>query len=311
VTDDIRVETRAPRDLPPTLASYVGHLLHRALSRAENCARLALPAGRHPRDYVLLVALNEFGPGSQQQAADRLGVNRTIMVKLVDRLESEDLVRRARNPGDRRSYALTLTERGRDEIRRLDPAITTADAALTEHLTPVERTRMNLLLSTVLAPFFGEGLPDTLTKRSGFLVKQSHQRMHEATMVPLGPLGIDVRHFGTLAAITNAPAGGCSQQDLARALGVSGTLMVALTDELEAAGLAVRHRNPLDRRSYALALTDDGRRVLAEAGAALRDVEQRFLAPIGPEGREELRVLLLALVSGAPPPPRDLGCTGA
>jgi DNA-binding MarR family transcriptional regulator len=89
-------------------------------------------------------------PASQQELSERLLVNRTIMVRLVDRLEAAGLVRRDRNPRDRRSYALVLTARGRQVLRPMEGAADRGEARLTVALRPEERRRLNELLRRLL-----------------------------------------------------------------------------------------------------------------------------------------------------------------
>ncbi|WP_325063218.1 MarR family winged helix-turn-helix transcriptional regulator [Halovulum marinum] len=64
--------------------------------------------------------------------------------------------------------------------------------------------------------------------------------------------------------------------DLARELMALPSTVTAVADALEAKGLAVRGRDPDDRRAWLLRLTDDGRalreRMLREAGATVREV---------------------------------------
>jgi DNA-binding MarR family transcriptional regulator len=103
---------RSQATATPPLAGYTGYLLRRAFARARDCAQQVLPPGTHPGEGAILTRLAEGGPASQQELSGRLHVNRTIMVKLVDRLEAAGLVRRERNTADRRCYALVVTPRG-------------------------------------------------------------------------------------------------------------------------------------------------------------------------------------------------------
>jgi DNA-binding MarR family transcriptional regulator len=68
-----------------------------------------------------------------------------------------------------------------------------------------------------------------------------------------------------------------------------------LFDGLEHRGLAQRSSAPNDRRSYALYLTEEGKRVLARANELERRHETRLDAKLGPGGREQLLELLRRL----------------
>jgi DNA-binding MarR family transcriptional regulator len=87
----------------------------------------------------------------------------------------------------------------------------------------------------------------------------------------LAPLGLEPRHFGMLTRL--AANEGKSQQAIGELLGLNATRMVFLVDELEGRGLVERRRNPADRRSYALYLTEQGTAKLHEAQRASAGME--------------------------------------
>src|SRR4051794_34757748 len=58
------------------------------------------------------------GPMSPAALATRLGISRSSVTALVDRLERAALVERQPDPADRRRLRLTLTEGGRDAVQR-------------------------------------------------------------------------------------------------------------------------------------------------------------------------------------------------
>lgn len=66
-----------------------------------------------PRAAGVLLALLDLGGCHQQPIRALLDVDRPEMAALVDDLEARDLLRRHRDPGDRRAYLLELTEGGR------------------------------------------------------------------------------------------------------------------------------------------------------------------------------------------------------
>ncbi|HEY8547910.1 MAG TPA: MarR family transcriptional regulator [Acidimicrobiales bacterium] len=289
--------------LTSSLAGQIGHLLRRA-----HVASLALLpdtglSERHPSDLAVLAGVDAFGPASQRLLADRLGINPRVMVQIVDRLEREGLVARGRDPADRRSYAVTLTEEGRHIDERLDVAAEAHTLALTRRLTDRQRGRLHQLLTRLLAapPDELDQLPPALTRRTGFLVARTHFTLRGLVKPRLAPLGIEPQHFGTLAALDDL--GAVPQQRVAAELGVSGTMLVQFADHLEAAGLVERHRDPDDRRVQRLTITAAGRDVLAEARRIAGEVTRAYTEPIGAEGAAELRDLLTLVVAGAPGEP--------
>ncbi|HEX8917852.1 MAG TPA: MarR family transcriptional regulator [Chloroflexota bacterium] len=106
----------------------------------------------------------------------------------------------------------------------------------------------------------------------------------------LAPLGLEQRHAGLLRAV--AIHEGQSQQDLGDALGIPKSRMVWLVDDLEQRGLVERQRNASDRRAYALHLTPDGRRRVAEVRTIIQEHEREITAGLQPAERKALAELL-------------------
>ena len=125
----------------------------------------------------------------------------------------------------------------------------------------------------------------------------------------LEPLGLEQRQAGMLARLAENDGG--SQQAIAELLGVNPTRMVFLTDELEKLGLVERRRNPADRRSHALYLTEAGTAMLARVREVTRAHEAAATAGLSAAERDQLIALLKHLardqglaaqaLPGAPP----------
>lgn len=100
------------------LAGRLGYLLKQAQHRLARSAMPAMaPFGIDGRELAVLTVLAAGVPLSQQEAADRLRVDRTTMVSLVDMLEAKGLVERCRSAHDRRKNIVQLTETGRRCLR--------------------------------------------------------------------------------------------------------------------------------------------------------------------------------------------------
>ncbi|MEU7474738.1 MarR family transcriptional regulator [Lentzea sp. NPDC042327] len=92
-----------------------------------------------------------------------------------------------------------------------------------------------------------------------------------------------------------------TQAALAEFIGADKSRIIAVLDDLEAAGLLERTRDPADRRARFVAITDEGRRKHHAAQADIQRNEDRVLAQLPPADREAfLRALavLSAQVSG-------------
>jgi DNA-binding MarR family transcriptional regulator len=284
--------------LSPALAPWLGYLLRRAYVRSLGCVPETLPADRHPADMAVLTAVEALGPASQRLLGQRLAINRTVMVQIVDRLETEGLVARNRDPRDRRSYAVALTDTGRRALATWDRHAAAHTACLARNLTAAQGRRLNELLAAALASPDGglAEMPAKLGERTGFLVARAHFVMRSQAKARLAPLGVEPQHFGALAVLDDT--GPRSQQRLAGDLGVSGTMVVQLVDHLEDEGLVERRRDPGDRRVHLLTLTAEGTRTLAACYRVAEEVTAQFTAPLGADGADELRRLLLRLVDG-------------
>ena len=126
----------------------------------------------------------------------------------------------------------------------------------------------------------------------------------------LAPLGLEPRHFGMLTRL--AANEGKSQQAIGELMGLNATRMVFLVDELEKSGLVERRRNPADRRSYALYLTEEGRAKLRdgqrasagmEIGGSLTAAERERLTALLRRLADEQGIGADSLPGGPPKPP--------
>jgi DNA-binding MarR family transcriptional regulator len=98
------------------------------------------------RDYYVLVCIGEGGPLSQQRVADRLGLDRSDLVKVLDRLEAAGWVSRERDAEDRRRHVLTLTEAGRATVGTVEEVWSAVTGELFARLSPGERETLHRLL---------------------------------------------------------------------------------------------------------------------------------------------------------------------
>ncbi|GAA0356251.1 MarR family transcriptional regulator [Actinoallomurus spadix] len=127
----------------PHLTSRLAFLLKRSMQRLSALTTEALePFGLDDRRLGVLLLLADSEPLSQQQAAERLGIDRSTMVIHLDALAEQGLVIRHPDPNDRRRNVVLLTERGRDTVEKAVVACEEAERAL---LAPVdEPARVNL-----------------------------------------------------------------------------------------------------------------------------------------------------------------------
>ncbi|HYW50443.1 MAG TPA: MarR family transcriptional regulator [Gemmatimonadaceae bacterium] len=124
----------------------------------------------------------------------------------------------------------------------------------------------------------------------GFLLSQHAAALNRATADALAPYGIVPRSLGVLEAL--AARGPSSQREIGETCRIDRTTMVAIIDELEAAGLVSRAVDPEDRRAHLVRLTRRAATVLRGARAAARRAEDVHCSALLGTERDSLVALL-------------------
>jgi len=133
------------------LSDRVVWLVGRASLHAQRLIQSHLAEGElRKQHYGVLASLTDVGPATQAPLADRLGVDRSDMVSLLDELEALRYVARRPDPADRRRKIVEITARGTTALKKLDLLIYAADDDLLASLTPSERITLARLLARVL-----------------------------------------------------------------------------------------------------------------------------------------------------------------
>jgi DNA-binding MarR family transcriptional regulator len=91
--------------------------------------------------------------------------------------------------------------------------------------------------------------------------------------------------------------GPIAQRDLASALRIQPSNLVALLDQLEERGLLARSPDPADRRRHRVELTPAGRRAVERGREATRRAESDLLGPLSDRERREFRTFLVRLTA--------------
>lgn len=128
----------------------LGWLLKHAQERWLTLSVAALrDLGINGRELAVLATLAEGEPPSQLEAAQRLGIDRTTMVDLVDALEGRALVERRPDPRDRRRNIVAVTERGSRVLVDGLKATAAAEQAFLAPLAPDDQRRLRSMLEQV------------------------------------------------------------------------------------------------------------------------------------------------------------------
>ncbi len=135
----------------PELSSRLAYLLKHAQLQVNELYTNALrPYGIDGRELGVLLALAGHEPASQQQAAQRLGIDRTTMVAQLDTLQGKGLVSRHPDANDRRRNVVELTDTGRETLRRATEASDEAERAFLAPLTPQAAQQLRTSLRTLV-----------------------------------------------------------------------------------------------------------------------------------------------------------------
>ncbi|HYG75014.1 MAG TPA: MarR family transcriptional regulator [Planctomycetota bacterium] len=133
------------------LIQHAGFLLNKAAAIIRHMFEMRLAAlGIGARHYGLLLYVSECGAVSQQEIAERIGVDRTTMVAVIDDAERMGLARRQVAAGDRRKHAIVITDAGKRLLKRAAALAVAAEDEFLESLSPAERRQLKTLLKRVV-----------------------------------------------------------------------------------------------------------------------------------------------------------------
>ncbi|MFD0901291.1 MarR family winged helix-turn-helix transcriptional regulator [Actinomadura sediminis] len=134
------------------------------------------------------------------------------------------------------------------------------------------------------------GRPPSLLALPSYLASQVSRfgRWHLESALAGG--GLALVHHAILAALDDF--GPLSQQEVADALALDKSHLVARIDHLEKAGLVRRGPDPADRRRHRLTLTGEGERTVERFRPIAQESQREFLAVLSPEERRTLVSLL-------------------
>ncbi len=136
---------------PETLTVTIGYLLKHAQARFHSIQQEALaPLGLNGRLLAVLVAADERAPELQQRIGDRLGVDRTTMVALIDTLEIAGFVERHSDPNDRRGRLVHVTSKGKQAIAEGLEASALVESAFFASLSPSEQRAFRTSLAKLI-----------------------------------------------------------------------------------------------------------------------------------------------------------------
>jgi DNA-binding MarR family transcriptional regulator len=139
----------ANRALPgPTTPAQVTVLIAR-VGRVvrQRFEQVLSPIGLRQRHVVALSYLRGYGPTAQQKLAERLRMDASSMVCLLNELEESNLVVRNRDRSDRRRAIVELSVQGERALRKVDGAVEIVEEEMLTGLDAGQRAALHALLA--------------------------------------------------------------------------------------------------------------------------------------------------------------------
>ena len=112
----------------------------------------AAAAGFRPPCMGVLAIVAALQPVSQREISDKLGLDASDLVGVLDVLEQAGLVERRRDPEDRRRHAVVLTPMGERAAHHFEVLRSQAEARALAGLDPDERRQLTELLARAARP---------------------------------------------------------------------------------------------------------------------------------------------------------------
>lgn len=135
-----------------------------------------------------------------------------------------------------------------------------------------------------MAPTTPIGPPPPYAETLVFLLSQVGAQCARLFAERLAPLDLTPRGYGVLSHL--AVADRQTQQQLADGLGIHRNNMVAIIDDLEAAGWVERRRSAHDRRAFEIRLTSRGAALNREVAVQVAALDRHVAADLsGPDRR--------------------------
>lgn len=156
---------------------------------------------------------------------------------------------------------------------------------MTTHTPPRRRQRQEPFNPHLEDVVYGQ--LDTLI---GYAVRRAQIRLYEDFADSLQRWNITTQRFSAMTLIHNNP--GIKPTELARAMGIARSGVVIILDWLEAAGYVHRLGEQADKRTLALELSTEGKRVLADVSAEVAEHDQRMSSRLSVAEKQQLMALL-------------------
>lgn len=140
-----------PDAFPASFMDNLGFVVNKVGERINHrIEKVIAPHGLAIRQYGMMVLLRDEGPQAQIVLSQKVGLDRTSVMRTIDMLEARGLVRRDPNPSDRRKHSVALTDAGTELLERTLTEVREAERHVTATLSEQEQTQLLSLLGRLL-----------------------------------------------------------------------------------------------------------------------------------------------------------------
>lgn len=134
-----------------------------------------------------------------------------------------------------------------------------------------------------------------LTDLPGHYIRRLQQIAVGVFMEETQAFGVTPVQFAALNAVVASP--GIDQRTLAASIGFDTSTIGGVVDRLESRGWVQRQVSREDRRARLLHVTTEGQRLLQDVSDAVMTTQERILAPLQEDERQEFLRMLKVLVA--------------
>jgi DNA-binding MarR family transcriptional regulator len=148
---DTGIGTGEDEQARPELSVSTGYLLSAAGRLIRDRVELALSeVGLRNKEFGALIVLATEQVAAQGVVGQRLQMDKSMMVSLMDQLEQQGFVERQRNPRDRRAYDLRLTDAGWAKLAEAQQVVSEVEDGMLAALDDTQRATLSKMLVQIM-----------------------------------------------------------------------------------------------------------------------------------------------------------------
>jgi DNA-binding MarR family transcriptional regulator len=146
------------------LSASVGHLLRRAQQRGAAIYATEIGRDLSSRQFSVLISVSQNPGLAQIDLVQRIGIDRSTLSALVDRLVKRDMLTRERIVTDQRADVLLITPKGQAAVRKRIPGAHEVNRQIMQML-PADLRPAFVTALTILAEQRDDDEASTLKKK--------------------------------------------------------------------------------------------------------------------------------------------------